>query len=113
MIFMSYLSVNRSAPGGAPGRRSGAPGGAPGRGSVARLIGITFEDESAIGSSEAKGVGQRAVDAHGARLVGHVVQIAVGVWSFVVDGGRGHLIADGEDGDAGLQASGAAQQMSS
>jgi hypothetical protein len=44
-------------------------------------------------------------------LVGDVVQAADGVDVDDVHGGRGDLVKHGHDGDAGLEAAGAAQQV--
>ena len=78
---------------------------------IYRLFRIAFENERAVGPSEAEGIGQRVVDSHGARLVGNIVQVTLGIGCLVIDGGRGHLIAYGQHRDAGLEAARAAQQM--
>src|SRR5438552_8488364 len=55
-----------------------------------------LEDEGAVGAAEAEGIGQGVLEADPPRLVGDEVEVAVGVGVLVVDGGRQHLVAQGQ-----------------
>ena len=79
---------------------------------VTKLISSpSFEYKRAVGSPEAKGVGDRDLDLGLAGDVWNVVEIAVRVGEFIIHGGRHHLIVEGEGGVGGLDASGGAKQM--
>ncbi len=64
-----------------------------------------------VGAAEAEGVAQHVLDHRRPLLVGHVVQVAGRVGGGVVDGGRQHLVADGEDGEGRLDPAGGAQHV--
>src|SRR3569833_1734933 len=69
------------------------------------------EHQCAVGTAEPVGIGQHDVDLHIARLVGYVVEVAVGVGGELVDGGRRDLIAYRERAVNGLDAAGSAEQV--
>src|SRR5207249_11704199 len=58
--------------------------------SVSRLV--SLEQEGRVGAAEAEGVRERVLDAHGAPLVRHVVEIALGVGMLEVGRRRRHLM---------------------
>ena len=57
-------------------------------------------------TAEAKRVAERGVDLHRTRLIRHHVEVALRVLVVHVDGGRGHLVADGKDRGGKLHATG-------
>ncbi len=70
-----------------------------------------FEDQRAVGAAEAEGVREGVVDPGWLRLVGDVVQAALRIELDDVHRGRGDLVLHGQDGDAGFQAAGAAEEV--
>src|SRR3569623_1009325 len=65
----------------------------------------------AVGTAEPEGIGQHGVDLHITRLVGYVVEVAVGVGGELIDSGRRDLIAYREHAVNGLDAAGGAEQV--
>ena len=73
----------------------------------------TLEEQRAVGAAEAEGIRQGILDFGLLGVVGDEVQgVALRVGIIQVDGRRKALVAQCEHGDAGLQAAGAAQEMS-
>src|SRR6266700_6312824 len=70
------------------------------------------EDQRAVGSAEAKRVGQGNFNRRFARYVRHVVQVALRIWRVKIDRGWKDLVAERENSDPGFQSTRAAQQMS-
>src|SRR5580658_10866046 len=77
----------------------------------AALLLPAAENERTVRSPKTKGVGERHIQWGGLGLVGGVVEVADWIGVIKVGGGRNDLALQGHDGDAGLQAAGAAQQM--
>src|SRR6185312_7830469 len=77
-----------------------------------RLLLVLFEDQTSVSTAEAKTVRQRMLNFHGPRRVRHVIEIALGVWKFVVNGRRRNLIADCQYGNSRFQSARAPQQVS-
>ena len=73
------------------------------------LLRPAAEEEGAVGSAKTEGIRHGIFHVNLAGLVGNVIQIALGVGIFEIDGGRQQLIAESEDGDASFQASSTAQ----
>ena len=73
----------------------------------------TLEEQRAVGPAEAEGVSQGVLEFGLLGMVGDEVQgVALRVGIFQINGRRKALVAQCEHGDAGLQAAGAAQQVS-
>src|SRR5262245_105172 len=72
---------------------------------------VPREEERPVRPPEAEGVAQRVADLHLAGLVGHAVEVALGVRGLVVDRRGEDLVAEGEGGDAGLEAARRPQQV--
>ena len=62
-------------------------------------------------TAEAQRVGQGVVQIGAAALVGHHVQIAGLVGHFIVDGGGGVAVPQGQSGEDGLHRAGGAQHV--
>src|SRR4051794_17772559 len=75
------------------------------------LCTITLENERTVGPSEAEAVREGVLDGHGTGFIWHVVEVAKRIGVFVVDGGRGDLVANGQHRNAGFQSARAAEQM--
>ena len=76
------------------------------------LFGPAAEQERAVGSAEAEGIGQGILEGGFAGVVGDEVHTSgVRILIFQIDGGGQNLVLEGEDGDAGFEASGAAEKM--
>src|SRR5690606_17176902 len=113
-----------STPPAAPGLQH-APGARTGRptlsvtvplclarpGIVAAFGPVAAEDEGGVLPAETEGIAQDPVHGHGTRLPGHVVQIAGGILLIQVDGGRDHIVPNGEDAGDGLHGAGGPQQV--
>src|SRR5246127_3422515 len=84
-----------------------------GKSKIRRLFGPAPEEQCAIGPTKAEGVRHRVIEFDLSRPVGNVVQVAFGIGVFQVYGGRQHLVAESQYGDAGLQASRSAEQVPS
>src|SRR5581483_10915005 len=72
---------------------------------------VTFENQTSVRAAEAERIGQRVLDIHGARVIRHIVEIALRIGEFVIDGGRRDLIANGQNREAGLESTGPAEQV--
>src|SRR5258708_36890458 len=72
----------------------------------------TFKNQRSVSAAEAKGIGEYDIDLRFARLIRHIVQVAVRIGRRVVHGWRDDLIAQRQDTDASFEASRAAEQMS-
>src|SRR5215469_10519908 len=72
---------------------------------------VSLENEAPVGAAESEAVGERIVDAHGARTVGNIIEIAQRIRVVEVDGRGSDLIANGQHSDARLEATGAPQQV--
>ena len=70
------------------------------------------EDQRGVGATKAERIGQGHFDGPLPRLVGHEVQIAAVAGMVQVDGGRRHLIAQGEYREDGLHRTRGTQQVS-
>src|ERR1035437_4408023 len=79
---------------------------------VAALFRPASHDQRGVDAAETKGIRQADVEAVGYGLVGRVVELALGVNVLKVDGGRKHLVLQGQHCNAGFEAAGAAKQMS-
>src|SRR6202011_1664837 len=73
----------------------------------------TPEQQSAVGPTKTERVRHGVFHFSFAGLVGDVVQIAVRLGTFQVDGGRQNLIAQRQQSNSGFQPTSSAQQMSS
>src|SRR5579872_222040 len=73
---------------------------------------IALEDESGVGATETERIGKRVRELSLASVIWNVIEIALRVGMFVIDRRRKNLIAQGEHADAGLEASGTAEQVS-
>src|SRR5438552_17190653 len=71
----------------------------------------SLEDQATVSAAEAEGVRKRVIDAHGPGLIGHIIEIAIRVRKFVVDGRRRDLIADGERGNTGFHSTRTTEQV--
>src|SRR5215472_15324209 len=71
----------------------------------------SLEQQSGVGSAEAKRVGQGVLQLGLAGSPGNVVQVALRVRMLVVNGRRDDLVAQGESEDTGLQSPGPSQQV--
>src|SRR5690625_7286728 len=69
------------------------------------------EQQGTVGAAKAEGVGQDVVQSPLLRLVGNVVELAALPRFIQVDGGRCHLIPEGEHGENRLDGTGSPQQM--
>src|SRR5215470_15020949 len=75
------------------------------------LLGPALENQGGVGAAETERVGEGVLDSGFAGVIGNVVEIALGIRGFLIDGGRKNLVAQGEDANAGFEASGAAEEM--
>src|SRR5919201_4087894 len=71
----------------------------------------TAEGQHGVLPAEPEGVRHCEPDVHLARLVRDVIEVALGVRMFVVDGGGDDAVADGERADRALQCAGRTQQV--
>src|SRR6266566_4443508 len=76
------------------------------------LAGPTLENQRGVGAAKAKRIRQRELDRRFARVIRHIIQIALGIGSFQIDGGRQNLVTQRQYADACLQTAGASEQMS-
>src|SRR5438552_18310759 len=70
-----------------------------------------FENQRSIGAAKAKGIRKRVLDRRFARMIRHVVQIALRIGSFQIDGGRQNLIAQRQYANARFQTASTPEQM--
>src|SRR6266852_9944624 len=97
-----------------PSRKEREKDGAPAVKKRQPLLTPPSNQTRAVGPAKPERVGHRVVERCLPRVVGDEVHVArAGVLVFEIDGGRKDLVAQGEHGDAGFEASGTAQQMSS
>src|SRR5215216_5410570 len=75
------------------------------------LLFKAFEEQRGVGAAEAEAVRERVVDPRLARLVGDVVEVALGVGVDVVDRRRELPLVDGEHGEDRLDAARRAEQV--
>ena len=78
---------------------------------LAALLVPAAQDQRGIDAAESKGIRQTNVEAVGDGLIGHIIQVALGIHVFQVDGRRQHLTLERQHGDAGFQSASAAQQV--
>src|SRR3954467_12150831 len=72
---------------------------------------VTLEHEAAVRASKAEAVRSGILDRHGPGLIRYVIEIAVGVLIFKIDGRRRTPVSQSKNGDSGLQATRTTQQM--
>src|SRR4051812_10276162 len=77
----------------------------------ASLLFKPLKEERGVGAAEAEAVRERVVNARLARLVRHVVEVALGVWVDVVDRRRQLPFANREHGEDRLDAARRAEQV--
>src|SRR5580704_6072084 len=81
---------------------------------VLRLVNApALEDEGAVGAAEAEAVREGVVDFGRLRLVGDVVQAALGIDVLEVHGRRRDLLLHRDDGDGCFQAACATEEVAS
>ena len=62
-------------------------------------------------TTETERVGQRRVHLNFASCVGHVIEVTIGVWKFIVGGRRDDAVQDCHDTNSGLDCPGTADEM--
>src|SRR5882724_12364131 len=70
-----------------------------------------LEEQRSVGTAEAERIAERIFHGGFASMVGHVVEVALGILVVEVDGGREALIAQRQHSDAGFESAGAAEQV--
>src|SRR5580698_5866859 len=73
--------------------------------------GEPLEDQASVGAAEPEGIRERILYLHGARVVRHIVEIALGVGRVEIHCGWRDLIAQRQHRDAGLQPSSPTQKV--
>src|SRR5215472_5649486 len=58
------------------------------------------ENQRGVGAAKSKGIRERVLDRSLASVIGHIVQIALRIWSFKIDGRRQSLIVQSQYADA-------------
>src|ERR1700736_1892707 len=77
--------------------------------SSSAMVQVPAKDQAGVLPPKTEGVRHRNVDVEAACLVGDVVEVAVGVGSFVVDGGMEDAARHAEHGCDGFDPSGSAE----
>src|SRR2546421_1126465 len=75
------------------------------------LAGPALENQRCVGTAKTKRIRKRILDRRFARVIRHIVQVALGIGSFQIDGGRQNLIAQRQYADACFQTASASKQM--
>src|ERR1700730_17855640 len=75
------------------------------------LAAPALENQGGVSAAEAKGVRERIFQIYFAGYVRDVIEIALGIGSFLIDSGRQRLITQGQNQDACFQTSGSDKQM--
>src|SRR5690348_5367013 len=74
---------------------------------------VAPEDERGVVPAEPKRVRHHRFEGGRASDVGHVIEVAIGVWRLVVRGGWNDAVLQGHDADAGFDRAGRTEQMPS
>ena len=71
----------------------------------------SFEQQRRIGAAESEGIGKSVLDARLTRRVGRVIEIAVRIGSFVIDGWGEHPAFGDKGCNSGFRCAGSAEEM--